>query len=91
LRHAGSWTGTKTLIAIVAAEVFGIEPSAITVKIGDTAFPISGGSGGSTTAASVSPAVFDACQNALRDLSFCLRIGGSARIELGSRNVAPAN
>jgi xanthine dehydrogenase YagR molybdenum-binding subunit len=62
-------TGTKTLIAIVAAEVFGIEPSAITVKIGDTAFPTSGGSGGSTTAASVSPAVFDACQNALRDLS----------------------
>jgi len=62
-------TGTKTLIAIVAAEVFGIEPSAITVKIGDTAFPPSGGSGGSTTAASVSPAVFDACRNALRDLS----------------------
>ena len=62
-------TGTKTLIAIVAAEVFGIEPSTITVKIGDTAFPTSGGSGGSTTAASVSPAVFDACQNALRDLS----------------------
>jgi xanthine dehydrogenase YagR molybdenum-binding subunit len=62
-------TGTKTLIAIVAAEVFGIEPSAISVKIGDTTFPPSGGSGGSTTAASVSPAVFDACQNALRDLS----------------------
>ena len=62
-------TGTMTLIAIVAAEAFGIEPSAITVKIGDTAFPASGGSGGSTTAASVSPAVFDACQNALRDLS----------------------
>ena len=62
-------TGTMTVIAIVAAEAFGIEPSAITVKIGDTAFPASGGSGGSTTAASVSPAVFDACQNALRDLS----------------------
>jgi len=62
-------TGTKTLIAIVAAEVFSTETSAITVRIGDTAFPASGGSGGSTTAASVSPAVFDACQNALRDLS----------------------
>jgi xanthine dehydrogenase YagR molybdenum-binding subunit len=62
-------TGTKTLIAIVAAEVFGLEPSAISVRIGDTTFPESGGSGGSTTAASVAPAVFDACQNALADLA----------------------
>src|SRR5215469_16574279 len=61
-------TGTKTLIAIVAAEVFGLEPAAISVRIGDTTFPESGGSGGSTTAASVAPAVFDACQNALADL-----------------------
>src|SRR5262249_1528247 len=61
-------TGTKTLIAIVAAEVFGLEPGAISVSIGDTAFPPSGGSGGSTTAASVAPAVFDACRNALADL-----------------------
>ena len=61
-------TGTKTLIAIVAAEMFGLEPAAISVKIGDTTFPPSGGSGGSTTAASVAPAVFNACQNALTDL-----------------------
>ena len=61
-------TGTKTLIAIVAAEVFGLEPVAISASIGDTTFPPSGGSGGSTTAASVAPAVFDACQNALADL-----------------------
>jgi xanthine dehydrogenase YagR molybdenum-binding subunit len=62
-------TGTKTLIAVVAAEVFVLEPSAISVKIGNTAFPPSGGSGGSTTAASVAPAVFDACQNALAELA----------------------
>jgi xanthine dehydrogenase YagR molybdenum-binding subunit len=62
-------TGTKTLIAIVAAEVLGLEPAAISVKIGDTTFPPSGGSGGSTTAASVAPAVYDACQNALADLA----------------------
>jgi xanthine dehydrogenase YagR molybdenum-binding subunit len=62
-------TGTKTLIAIVAAEMFALEPAAISVRIGDTAFPPSGGSGGSTTAASVAPAVFDACQNALSDLA----------------------
>lgn len=62
-------TGTKTLIAIVAAEIFGLEPAAISVRIGDTTFPPSGGSGGSTTAASVAPAVFDACQSALTDLA----------------------
>jgi len=62
-------TGTTTLISIVAAEVFGLEPAAISVRIGDTTFPESGGSGGSTTAASVAPAVLDACQNALVDLA----------------------
>ena len=67
-------TGTKTLIAIVAAEVFGLEPAAISVRIGDTTFPQSGGSGGSTTAASVAPAVFDACQNALAELASASKI-----------------
>lgn len=61
-------TGTRTLMAIVAAEVFGLNPSAITTRLGDTLFPPSGGSGGSTTAASVTPAVYDACHNALREL-----------------------
>jgi xanthine dehydrogenase YagR molybdenum-binding subunit len=67
-------TGTKTLIAIVAAEVFGLEPAAISVRIGDTTFPQSGGSGGSTTAASVAPAVFDACQNAVAELASASKI-----------------
>src|SRR5215469_13279888 len=62
-------TGTKTLMAIVAAELFGLEPADISVKIGDTTLPPSGGSGGSTTAASVAPAVFDACQTALQELA----------------------
>ena len=61
-------TGTRTLVAMVAAEVFGLKPEQITVKIGDTRFPPSGGSGGSTTAASVCPAIMDTCTNALQDL-----------------------
>jgi xanthine dehydrogenase YagR molybdenum-binding subunit len=61
-------TGTRTLVAIVAAEVFGLTPEQITVRIGDTQFPPSGASGGSTTAASVCPAVCDACTNALQEL-----------------------
>ncbi len=42
-------TGTKTVIAVVAAEMLGLKPEQITVKVGDTQFPPGPGSGGSTT------------------------------------------
>jgi len=61
-------TGSRTVVAIVAAEAFGLRPDQIKVRIGDTNLPFSGGSGGSTTTGSVSPAVWDACQNALAAL-----------------------
>src|SRR6267142_6447078 len=50
-------TGTRTIVAVVAAESLGLPVSAIKPEIGDTQYPFSGGSGGSTTAASVSPAI----------------------------------
>lgn len=50
-------TGTRTLIHMIAAEEFGLKTEDITVRIGDTTYPFSGGSGGSTTTASVSPAI----------------------------------
>jgi xanthine dehydrogenase YagR molybdenum-binding subunit len=58
-------TGTRTLVAIVAADTFGIPTSAIRPEIGDTMYPQSGGSGGSTTAAGISPAIRIASVNAL--------------------------
>lgn len=61
-------TGTKTYIALIAAEVFGLKPEQITVRIGDTQFPPSGGSGGSSTSPSVSPAILDTCTKALESL-----------------------
>ena len=61
-------TGSRTVVAIVAAEAFGLQPSQIKVKIGDTNLPFSGGSGGSSTTPSMSPAIWDACQNALAAL-----------------------
>jgi xanthine dehydrogenase YagR molybdenum-binding subunit len=61
-------TGSRTLVAMVAAEAFGLKPQQITVKIGDTNLPPSGGSGGSSTSASVAPAIWDASQNALAAL-----------------------
>jgi xanthine dehydrogenase YagR molybdenum-binding subunit len=61
-------TGTRTLMAMIAGEVFGIDPASVRSLLGDTAFPPSGGSGGSSTAASVSPAIFDTCEKALEEL-----------------------
>src|SRR6476620_7674169 len=50
-------TGTRTIVAMVAAETFGLRGSAVKTEIGDSLLPFSGGSGGSTTAASVTPAI----------------------------------
>lgn len=50
-------TGTRTIVAMVAAETLGLPYDAIQVEIGDSQFPFSGGSGGSTTAAAVTPAI----------------------------------
>ncbi len=50
-------TGSRTAIAVVAAEELGIETSAVTMRIGDTQFPEGPGSGGSVTINSVAPAV----------------------------------
>ena len=47
-------TGTRTTIAIVAADTLGVPLEAINLHIGDTLYPPSGGSGGSTTPGGVS-------------------------------------
>jgi xanthine dehydrogenase YagR molybdenum-binding subunit len=66
-------TGTRTVVGIAAAEALGLTPEFLRsdkfiVYIGDTRLGRSGGSGGSTTAASVYPAVYDAAEKALRRL-----------------------
>jgi xanthine dehydrogenase YagR molybdenum-binding subunit len=53
-------TGTKTLLAVVVAEEFGIPPASVGIRIGDTRFPIGPDSGGSVTAGSITPAVRNA-------------------------------
>ncbi len=47
-------TGTRTVIALAAAETLGLPLKAIKVNIGDSRYPQSGGSGGSTTVGGVS-------------------------------------
>ena len=57
-------TGTRTHIAVVAAETLGLNPSDITVKVGNSDYPWAPISGGSLTTPSVAPAVRDAALKA---------------------------
>ena len=61
-------TGTKTLLAIVVAEEFGIPPADVVIRIGDTRYPIGPDSGGSITAGSITPAVRNASYHAKQQL-----------------------
>jgi xanthine dehydrogenase YagR molybdenum-binding subunit len=50
-------TGTRTLVALVAAEELTIPMEWVSTKIGDTSYGNAPGSGGSNTAPSISPAI----------------------------------
>ena len=67
-------TGTYTIISQVAADALGIAPNRIHVKIGDSKLPEAPVSGGSMTAASVTPAVQAAARQARSEL-IALAIG----------------
>jgi xanthine dehydrogenase YagR molybdenum-binding subunit len=58
-------TGARTVVTVVAAETFGLQPGQIHAEIGDTTYGVSGGSGGSTTTAGISPAIRIATMKAL--------------------------
>ncbi len=61
-------TGTRTVIAMTAAETLGLPIGAIKVNIGDNRYPPSGGSGGSTTVGGVSSSTRKSATNALNKL-----------------------
>jgi xanthine dehydrogenase YagR molybdenum-binding subunit len=54
-------TGTYTIIAQTAAEMMGVPLHQVTVKLGDSLFPISAGSGGQWGANSSTAGVYAAC------------------------------
>ena len=58
-------TGTRTLVAVITADALGLRPSQVKPEIGDTLFGVSALSGGSTTAASISPGIRVAAVKAL--------------------------
>lgn len=61
-------TGARTVIAIVAAETYGLPLEGVTVNIGDSKYPPAGGSGGSTTTGGVSSATRRASTDAVNQL-----------------------
>jgi len=61
-------TGTRTCIQIVVADTLGLPLEAINLKIGDNQYPVSGGSGGSTTIGGVSASSRIAALDALDKL-----------------------
>lgn len=73
-------TGTKTILAQIVAEEFGIPPHDIVIRIGDTRFPIGPDSGGSITAGSITPAARNAAYQAKLKLLAALapQYGGNA-------------
>ena len=74
-------TGTRTCILIVAAETLGLPIDAIQLQIGDTIYPPSGGSGGSTTIGGVSSSTRRAAVDA-RDAAVC---AGRSGVECATR------
>jgi xanthine dehydrogenase YagR molybdenum-binding subunit len=61
-------TGTRTVIAIIVAETFGLDVTAIQVNVGDSRFSASAGSGGSGTVGGIGSAARRAAVDALQAL-----------------------
>jgi xanthine dehydrogenase YagR molybdenum-binding subunit len=56
-------TGTYTILTQVASEAMGVPPGMVEVRLGDTNFPRTAGSGGSWGAASSATALLNACND----------------------------
>ena len=61
-------TGARTILAIIAAEVLGLEVTDIRSNIGNSTFPPGQASGGSTTSPSMAPPCYDAATKARDEL-----------------------
>ncbi|MDT9599584.1 aldehyde oxidoreductase molybdenum-binding subunit PaoC [Sphingosinicella rhizophila] len=87
-------TGSYTIIAQTAAEVMGVPLERVSVDLGDSASPVSAGSGGQWGAASSTAGVYAACVNLRRAIGQKLGIDGDqarfedGRVILGDRSFA---
>jgi xanthine dehydrogenase YagR molybdenum-binding subunit len=78
--------GTRTHMAVVAAETLGLDPKDITVKLGNSDYPWAPISGGSLTTPSVAPAVRDAALKAVERL----KAAAAARLKVEPGDVVMA-
>ncbi|MCY1078360.1 xanthine dehydrogenase family protein molybdopterin-binding subunit [Archangium lansingense] len=62
-------TGTRTILAQVVAEEFGLRPEEIGAHIGDSRYPMGPASGGSRVTSSLTPAARNAAYRCARDLA----------------------
>ncbi|HEY0408284.1 MAG TPA: xanthine dehydrogenase family protein molybdopterin-binding subunit [Pyrinomonadaceae bacterium] len=60
--------GIRTALAQIVAEEFGLRPTDINIRIGDTSFPGGPASGGSMTTGSITPAARNAAHNVKQQL-----------------------
>ena len=70
-------TGSYTIIAQTAAEMMGVPLDKVVVRLGETAFPVSAGSGGQWGAASSTAGVFAACTKLREAVAQKLDLAGS--------------
>ena len=56
-------TGSYTILTQIAWEMLGVSPRNVRMELGDTAYPMASGSGGSFGAASSGSGLFDACMH----------------------------
>jgi xanthine dehydrogenase YagR molybdenum-binding subunit len=89
-------TGTYTIIAQTAAEMMGVTLDKVAVRLGDSAFPVSAGSGGQWGANSSTSGVYAACvklrESVLQKLGFnsADAVFADGRVRSGNRSVALA-
>jgi xanthine dehydrogenase YagR molybdenum-binding subunit len=81
-------TGERTVLAIVTAEVLGLEPKDITSQIGESQFGRSTGSGGSTTCPGTAPAALNAASAARDD--FFVKIASRLTVKKEDLKIDPA-
>jgi xanthine dehydrogenase YagR molybdenum-binding subunit len=82
-------TAERTVLAIAAAEVLGLQPRDITVHVGESPFGRSSPSGGSTTCPGTAPVAFNAA-TAARD-AFFARIAGRLNVPVGDLAIEPGH
>lgn len=90
-------TGSYTIIAQTAAEMMGLPLERVNVRLGDSSFPVSAGSGGQWGANSATAGVYAACVKLRETVATRLGLDPAAaefadgRVKVGNRSLALAD